>query len=114
LAEEWASLEQVTGHRQQALAKVLDTNGDDRVDLTDLNNVRNDFSASGFDVIGEANGNLIVDPVDLNHVRNNFGANRPDRFEPRVIKKRRSHHYGWLTRPRAEFKRDMAKGLIKI
>jgi hypothetical protein len=40
-------------------------------------------------------------------------ADRPDRFEPRV-KKRRPNHYGWLTRPRAEFKRDMAKGVIKI
>ena len=40
-------------------------------------------------------------------------ADRPDRFEPRV-KKQRPNHYGWLTRPRAEFKRDMAKGVIKI
>jgi hypothetical protein len=40
-------------------------------------------------------------------------ADRPDRFEPRV-KKRRPNHYGWLTRPRAEFKRDMVKGVIKI
>jgi hypothetical protein len=34
-------------------------------------------------------------------------ADRPDRFEPRV-KKRRRNHYGWLTRPRAEIKRKMA------
>lgn len=40
-------------------------------------------------------------------------ADRPDRFEPRV-KKHRRNHYGWLTRPRADVKRDMAKGLIKI
>ena len=40
-------------------------------------------------------------------------ADRPDRYEPR-LKKRRRNHYGWLTRPRAEIKRDMAKGLIKI
>jgi hypothetical protein len=40
-------------------------------------------------------------------------ADRPDRFEPRV-KKRRPNHYGWLTRPRADFKRDMAKGVIQI
>jgi hypothetical protein len=33
---------------------------------------------------------------------------RPDRSEPRV-KKRRRNHYGWLTRPRAEMKRRMAK-----
>ena len=42
-----------------------------------------------------------------------LGFDRPDRFEPRV-KKRRPNHYGWLTRQRAEFKRDMVKGLIKI
>src|SRR5438874_8155327 len=35
-------------------------------------------------------------------------ADRPDRFEPRV-KKRRRNHYGWLTKPRAELKRQMAK-----
>jgi Transposase DDE domain len=40
-------------------------------------------------------------------------ADRPDRFEPRV-KKQRRNHYGWLTRPRADFKRDMAKGVIRI
>ena len=40
-------------------------------------------------------------------------ANRPDRYEPRV-KKRRRNHYGWLTEPRSEVKRKMAKGLIVI
>ena len=40
-------------------------------------------------------------------------ADRPDRYEPRV-KKRRRNHYGWLTEPRAEIKRKMAKGLIVI
>jgi hypothetical protein len=40
-------------------------------------------------------------------------ADRPDRFEPRV-KKHRRNHYGWLTRPRAEVKREMANGVIKI
>ena len=40
-------------------------------------------------------------------------ADRPDRFEPRV-KKHRRNHYGWLTRPRDEVKRDMAKGVTKI
>jgi hypothetical protein len=34
---------------------------------------------------------------------------RPDRYEPRV-KKRRRNHYGWLTKPRAEMNRKMAKG----
>jgi hypothetical protein len=36
-------------------------------------------------------------------------GDRPDRYEPRV-KKRRWNHYGWLTRPRSEMKRRMAKG----
>ena len=40
-------------------------------------------------------------------------ADRPDRYEPRV-KKRRRNHYGWLTRPRTEVKRNMAKGVTKI
>src|SRR5437763_10808283 len=40
-------------------------------------------------------------------------GDRPDRYEPRV-KKRRRNHYGWLTRPRAEMKRKMAKGVSKI
>lgn len=40
-------------------------------------------------------------------------ADRPDRFEPRV-KKRRRNHYGWLTKPRSEVKRNMAKGLREI
>jgi hypothetical protein len=35
-------------------------------------------------------------------------ADRPDRYEPRV-KKHRRNHYGWLTRPRAELKRQIAK-----
>ena len=40
-------------------------------------------------------------------------ADRPDRYEPR-LKKRRRNHYDWLTEPRAEIKRKMAKGLTKI
>jgi Transposase DDE domain len=40
-------------------------------------------------------------------------ADRPDRFEPR-LKKRRRNHYGWLTKPRAEIKRKMAKGVTNI
>src|SRR5262249_40175544 len=38
------------------------------------------------------------------------GADRPDRFEPRVTERRRNH-YGWRTQPRAEMKRQMAKGV---
>jgi Transposase DDE domain len=39
-------------------------------------------------------------------------GDRPDRYEPRV-KKRRRNHYGWLTKPRAEMKRKMAKGVAE-
>jgi Transposase DDE domain len=39
-------------------------------------------------------------------------ADRPDRYEPRV-KKRRRNHYGWLTEPRDEIKRKMAKGVTE-
>jgi hypothetical protein len=35
-------------------------------------------------------------------------ADRPDRYEPR-LKKRRWNHYDWLTRPRDEMKRQIAK-----
>jgi hypothetical protein len=38
---------------------------------------------------------------------------RPDRYEPR-LKKRRRNHYGWLNRPRAQIRRKMAKGVLKI
>jgi hypothetical protein len=37
-------------------------------------------------------------------------ADRPDRFEPR-LRKRRPKHYGFLRKPRAETKQEMAKGL---
>jgi hypothetical protein len=39
-------------------------------------------------------------------------ANRPDRYEPR-LKKRRRNYYDWLTEPRAKIKRKMAKGLTE-
>ena len=37
-------------------------------------------------------------------------ADRPDRFEPR-LKKRRKDYCGWFSKPRAELKRQMANGL---
>jgi hypothetical protein len=37
-------------------------------------------------------------------------ADRPDRFEPR-LRKRRPKHYAFLRKPRAEIKREMAKGV---
>jgi hypothetical protein len=39
-------------------------------------------------------------------------ADRPDRFEPR-LKKRRKDYCGWFNKPRAELKREMAKGRNK-
>lgn len=39
-------------------------------------------------------------------------GDRPDRYEPR-LKKRRCTHYDWLTEPRAKIKRKMARGLNK-
>jgi hypothetical protein len=51
-----------------------DTNSDGRVDLVDLNNVRNNFGAVGTGVLGDANDDGRVDLQDLNAVRNNFGA----------------------------------------
>jgi hypothetical protein len=36
-------------------------------------------------------------------------ADRPDRFEPR-LRKRRKDYCGWLTESRAALKREMAKG----
>jgi hypothetical protein len=48
-----------------------DTNGDGKVDLVDLNNVRNNFGGT---TGGDTNGDGAVDLVDLNNVRNNFGA----------------------------------------
>lgn len=40
-------------------------------------------------------------------------ADRPDRFEPR-LRKRRPKHYGFLRKPRQQTKRDMANGVTKI
>jgi hypothetical protein len=48
-----------------------DTNGDGAVDITDLNNIRNNFGGQG---LGDATGDGRVDIDDLNAVRNHFGA----------------------------------------
>ncbi len=48
-----------------------DTNDDGKVDLVDLNNVRNNFGAVG---LGDTDNDNDVDLTDLNNVRNNFGA----------------------------------------
>lgn len=51
-----------------------DANADGRVDLDDLNAVRNHFGAAGVGRAGDTDGNGLVDLEDLNNVRNNFGA----------------------------------------
>ncbi len=52
-----------------------DTNGDGSVDIQDLNNVRNQFGATGNPVLGDtAPFDGVVSIDDLNAVRNNFGA----------------------------------------
>jgi hypothetical protein len=48
----------------------------------------------------------------LDAIATRWVGDRPDRYEPRV-KKRRRNHYGWLTEPRGKIKRKMAKGLTK-
>ncbi len=48
-----------------------DTNGDGKVDIVDLNNVRNNFGGTG---LGDTNDDGQVTIADLNNVRNNFGA----------------------------------------
>jgi hypothetical protein len=48
----------------------------------------------------------LLDAIAIHRV-----ADRPNRFEPR-LRKRRPKHYAFLRKPRHEVKRDMAKGLI--
>jgi hypothetical protein len=50
---------------------------------------------------------LILDAIATHRV-----ADRPDRFEPR-LRKRRPKHYAFLRKPRAEMKRKMRKGVGK-
>ena len=50
----------------------------------------------------------LLDAVAMHRV-----GDRPDRYEPR-LKKRRRNYYDWLTKPRAEMKRKMAKGATAI
>jgi hypothetical protein len=51
-----------------------DTNNDGVVDLTDLNNVLNNFGTSASGNPGDDNGDGVVDLTDLNNVLNNFGS----------------------------------------
>ncbi len=53
-----------------------DTNGDGKVTIEDLNNVRNNFGGAGLgDTVGSGDGQVTIE--DLNNVRNNFGAGVP-------------------------------------
>ncbi len=52
-------------------------------------------------------GHDLLDAIATHRV-----GDRPDRYEPRV-KKRRRNHYDWLTKPRAEMKRKLAKGVTE-
>jgi hypothetical protein len=57
---------------------------------------------------GGAEGRLRLYRDLLDAIAAHRVTDRPDRYEPR-LKKRRRNHYGWPTRPRAEMKRRMAK-----
>jgi subtilisin family serine protease len=55
-----------------------DTNGDHRVDIADLNNVRNNFGSTGLDILGDTypfDGRVGIE--DLNAIRNDFGFAAP-------------------------------------
>jgi Transposase DDE domain len=60
-----------------------------------------------FGTARDAAGRLRLYHDLLDAIASHRVADRPDRYEPRV-KKRRRNHYGWLTQPRAEMKRKMA------
>ncbi len=62
-----------------------DTNADGKVDILDLNNVRNNFGATGDGVLGDTNSDDVVDIEDLNAVRNNFGAENPVPEPPSLV-----------------------------
>ncbi len=71
--------EQAVRLKLQGLPQVLllqpgDTNGDQVVDLRDLNNVRDNFAATTG--LGDANGDDAIDLADVNVVRNHFGESR--------------------------------------
>jgi hypothetical protein len=76
VAASWRASNGATGSPggPDVVATPGDTNGDGVVDLADLNNVRNNFGATGPGVVGDTNGDGQVDLTDLNAVRNNFGA----------------------------------------
>jgi len=71
----WSVSRQIGGTPGAANAPLPgDTNGDGRVDVDDLNAVRNHFGQAGPGIPGDTNGDGRVDIDDLNAVRNHFGA----------------------------------------
>ena len=77
-----------------ATAFTADTDFNGRIDLSDLNAVRNNFGAAGPDVDcrdGDVDGNNVVGISDLNAVRNNFGAVAPSPIRtttaPRILRR---------------------------
>jgi DDE family transposase len=65
-----------------------------------------------FGAARDAAGRLRLYRDLLDAVATHRVGDRPDRYEPR-LKKRRRNNYDWLTKPRAEMKRQMAKGITK-
>ena len=65
-----------------------------------------------FGAARDATGRLRLYHDLLDAIATHRVGDRPDRYEPRV-KKRRRNHYGWLTKPRAEMKHKMAKGVTE-
>jgi hypothetical protein len=60
----------------------------------------------------DAAGRLRLYHELLDAIASHRVGDRPDRYEPR-LKKRRRNNYDWLTKPRAEMKRKMAKGVTE-
>ena len=65
-----------------------------------------------FGATADAAGRLRLYHELLGAIASHRVADRPDRFEPR-LKKRRKDYCGWFNKPRAELKRKMAKGIHK-
>ena len=63
-----------------------------------------------FGAAQDAAGQLRLYHDLLDAIATHRAGARPDRYEPR-LKKRRRNNYDWLTKPRAEMKRKMAKGV---
>jgi hypothetical protein len=66
----------------------------------------------GFGASDDAASRLQLYRELLDAIASHRVADRPDRYEPR-LKKRRRNYYDWLTEPRAKIKRRMAKGFTK-